>query len=62
MKAVAVILGVLLALAVGAIFGRAQGAQAVQSVLANSCDKLGGFAVGSKVYTCERAKKEKKID
>lgn len=62
MKIVAIVLSLALACCVGFVFGRAQGVQAVQAVIVNSCDKLGGFAVVNKVYACERAKKEKKVD
>ena len=57
MKYTALVLALLLALATGFTFGRAQGVQVVQGVLANHCDNLGGFAVGNKVYTCARQKK-----
>lgn len=62
MKAIACILAVIVSLAIGFIFGRAQGVQAVQEIFVNSCDKLGGFAVGSRVFNCERVKKERKVD
>lgn len=44
----------------GVLIGRANGVSVVQGVIANNCDKVKGFAVGSKVYTCERVKKESK--
>lgn len=62
MKITAIVLSIFLALSIGFIFGRSQGVQVVQSVFSNDCEKLGGFAIGSKVYSCSRVKKEKKVD
>lgn len=57
MKILAAVLAALLALGVGFFFGRAQGVQVSQSLIANQCDKVGGVAIGNKVFTCARQKK-----
>lgn len=60
MKLLSVVLGVLLAASFGFAIGRAQGVQVMQEVIRNDCEQLSGFAVGKRVYVCERVQKEKK--
>ena len=59
MKALALILAFIIIGMLGSSIGGSVSASKSVETVANNCEKLGGFSFRKKVFTCERAKKEK---